>query len=152
MRDRLFTPAARKALTLSRQEAQRDFSTVIDTQHLLRGILQLQKNEGLGIQALHRPNVDLQRIRTELDRIVAPGADSRDPLAQPPYSAASTRAIEIADDLGRQNGQETISTASLLLALFRITDGNALRALNALKVTEQDVRKVLEELSERESS
>src|SRR5262245_17557573 len=68
-----FTDRARKVMQLANQEAQRFNHEYIGTEHILLGLVK----EGAGVAAhvLKNLDMDLRRIRLELEKIVQSGPD-----------------------------------------------------------------------------
>lgn len=63
-----FSPKVSQILAFSREEATRLASTSVGPEHLLLGIL--REKEGIVIDLLHRLNVDIPRIKEELEQRV----------------------------------------------------------------------------------
>jgi ATP-dependent Clp protease ATP-binding subunit ClpA len=69
-----FTPPAKRVLELSLREALQLGHNYIGTEHILLGIL--REGENVGAQALVRMGADLNRVRPEVIRLVAPAAEA----------------------------------------------------------------------------
>src|SRR5262245_1698467 len=67
-----FTDRARKVLQLANQEAQRHNHEYIGTEHILLAIIQ---DTGVAANVLKYLNVDLQKVRQEVEKIVQSGPD-----------------------------------------------------------------------------
>jgi ATP-dependent Clp protease ATP-binding subunit ClpC len=117
-----FSDRARKALELADQEARRFQHEYIGTEHLLLGLL--QAGPGVGVSALTNLNVDLDRLRHQVEVIMqpGPGTSPRDPL---PMTPRSKKALEFAMDEARRLKQEYVGTEHLLLGLRMEQEGVA---------------------------
>ena len=67
-----FTDQSRKALNLARQEAQRFNHLYIGTEHILLGLV--KGGSGTAADVLESLNVDLKRLRIEIEKLVQPRA------------------------------------------------------------------------------
>ena len=63
-----FTDRARKVMGLARQEAQRFNHEYIGTEHILLGLV--KEGSGVAANVLKNMNVDLKKIRVEIEKIV----------------------------------------------------------------------------------
>ena len=72
-----YTDRFRRVIALANREAQRFNHEYIGTEHLLLGLLKegLATASGLGANILIKLNVDLRKIRLEVERIVKEGPD-----------------------------------------------------------------------------
>ncbi len=61
------TSRMKRVIELSFEEAQRDASDYVHTQHLLVGLLLMK--DGLGAHVLHDLGVTVERVRSEIDRL-----------------------------------------------------------------------------------
>jgi ATP-dependent Clp protease ATP-binding subunit ClpC len=66
-----FTDRARKCMGLARQEAQRFNHDYIGTEHILLGIV--QEGSGVAARVLKNLDVDLKKIRQEVEKLVSTG-------------------------------------------------------------------------------
>ncbi|MEO0651451.1 MAG: Clp protease N-terminal domain-containing protein, partial [Planctomycetota bacterium] len=66
-----FTDRAKKVMNLARQEAQRFNHEYLGTEHILLGLV----HEGSGVAAnvLRQMNIDLAKIRSEVEKLVKTG-------------------------------------------------------------------------------
>ena len=88
-----FTDRARKVMGLARQEAQRFNHEYIGTEHILLGLVQ----EGTGVAAtvLKRLNVDLNKIRLQIEKIVHVGPN-RSLIGHLPFTPRAKSVLEFA--------------------------------------------------------
>src|SRR5437867_3144972 len=66
-----FTQRARRVLTFAQEEAQRFNHNYIGTEHLLLGLV--REGEGVAARVLTSMGVDLELVRTQVERIVGRG-------------------------------------------------------------------------------
>ena len=69
-----FTDRARRVVVLAQEEARMLNHNYIGTEHILLGIL--REGENVGAQALVRMGADVNRVRPEVIRLVAPAAEA----------------------------------------------------------------------------
>src|SRR6202790_3390051 len=69
-----FTDRARKVMQLSNQEAQRFNHEYIGTEHILLGLI--KEAGGVAANVLRHLDIDLRKVRLEIERIVQSGPDS----------------------------------------------------------------------------
>jgi ATP-dependent Clp protease ATP-binding subunit ClpC len=122
-----FTERARTVMRLSRQEAQRLKSEFIGTEHVLLGIL--QEGDGVAAKVLKNLQVDLKRIRQEIDKLITPSKGGSVELGQLPFSPRVKKAVEYAGDASVRFGHDVISTEHLLLGLLKEREGIAAHIL-----------------------
>jgi len=139
-----FTERARKVMSRARQEAQRLSSELIETEHILLGII--QEGGGVAAKALRNLNVDLKRIRQEIEKLIIPSWSPTVTLGQLPFSPRAKRVIELAGEAASQLGHDVICTEHLLLGLARERDGIAARVLAGLCLGPSAVEEAIREL------
>ena len=91
-----FNERARKVISLARQEAQKSNHECIGTEHILLGLV--SAGEGVAVKVLKNLNVDLKKIRMEIEHLVSPRAPTIQ-LGQLPFSPRAKRVLELAQDL-----------------------------------------------------
>ena len=69
-----FTDRARKVMALANQEAQRFNHEYIGTEHILLGLV--KEGSGVGANVLKRIDVDLRKVRLEVEKLVKSGPDT----------------------------------------------------------------------------
>src|SRR6185503_18844582 len=108
-----FTERARKAMSLSRQEAQRLNSEFIGTEHILLGII--QEGGGVAAKVLKNFKVDLRQVRLEIERLIIPSTSPTVTLGQMPFSPRAKRVTELASEAANLLDHDVIGTEHLLL-------------------------------------
>ncbi len=139
-----FTERARKVMSLARQEAQRLNSEFIGTEHILLGII--QEGGGVAAKVLKNLNVDLKRIRQEIERLISPATSPTVTLGQLPFSPRAKRVIELAGEAATQLGHDVIGTEHLLLGLLKENEGIAAQVLTNLGLKLDEVRDMVLEV------
>jgi ATP-dependent Clp protease ATP-binding subunit ClpC len=138
-----FTDRARKVINLARQEAQKLNHDYIGTEHVLLGLVQ----EGTGVAAnvLRNLDIDLKKIRLELEKFVKSGSPTMT-VGQLPFTPRAKRVLELAVEEANNLNHNYIGTEHLLLGLLREHDGYAARVLMSLGVKLEDVREEVMEI------
>ncbi|MBI2930915.1 MAG: AAA family ATPase, partial [Planctomycetes bacterium] len=139
-----FTERARKVMSLARQEAQRLNSEFIGTEHILLGII--QEGGGVAAKVLKNLNVDLKRIRQEIEKLITPSSSPTVTLGQLPFSPRAKRVIELAGEAASQLGHDVIGTEHLLLGLLKENEGIAAQVLTNLGLKLDEVRDMVLEV------
>jgi ATP-dependent Clp protease ATP-binding subunit ClpC len=93
-----FTPRAKKILELSLREALTTGSEVIDTQHLLLGLI--DEGDGVGAQILQRLGATTQAVREAVTTLAdsEPAAEATEAPGPQPRAVSMTRQLRIRPD------------------------------------------------------
>ncbi len=110
-----FTDRARNVMRLANQEAQRFNHEYVGTEHVLLGLI---SETGVATTVLQNLNVDLPRIRLEVEKLIQSGPDMVT-MGRLPVTPAAKRAIENAMQECRKLEHNQIDTEHLLLGLLR---------------------------------
>src|SRR5256885_3713019 len=132
-----FTERARKVMSLARQEAQRFNHDYIGTEHILLGLV--QEGSGVAAQVLKNMGIDLNKIRTEVEKIVKTGP-SMVQMGQLPFTPRAKKVLELSMEEAGNLGHNYIGTEHLLLGLIKENEGIAAQVLMNLGVKLEDVR------------
>ena len=132
-----FTDRARKVIQLANQEAQRFNHDSVGTEHILLGII--KEGSGVAANVLRNLNVDLKKIRLEVEKIVPEGSNTAI-MGKLPYTPRAKRVIELAGEEARHLGHNYVGTEHLLLGLIRESEGVAARVLLNLGLKLDEVR------------
>jgi len=138
-----FTDRARKVLALANQEAQRFNHEYVGTEHILLGLV--KEGSGVAANVLKNLDVDLRKIRLEIEKIVQPGPDSVI-MGKLPYTPRSKKVLEFAIEEAKGLGHNYIGTEHVLLGVIREHDGVAAQVLMNLGLKLEDVREELLDL------
>ena len=132
-----FTDRARKVMGLANKEAQRFNHEYIGTEHILLGLI--KEGSGVAANVLRNLEIDLRKIRLEVEKIVQSGPDTV-AMGKLPYTPRAKKVIELAFEEARSLGHNYVGTEHLLLGLLREQEGVAARVLINLGVRLDDVR------------
>src|SRR6202453_2780453 len=132
-----FTDRARKVMQLANQEAQRFNHEYIGTEHILLGLVK----EGTGVAAnvLKNLDIDLRKIRLEVEKIVQAGPDMVT-MGKLPQTPRAKKVIEYSVEEARNLNHNYVGTEHLLLGLLREQEGVAAQVLMNLGLKLEDVR------------
>jgi len=132
-----FTDRARKVMQLANSEAQRLNHEYIGTEHILLGLI--KEGSGVAANTLKNLDVDLRKVRQEVERIVVSGPD-RVKLGKLPHTPQAKKVLEHSIEEARLLKHNYVGTEHLLLGLLREQDGVAAQVLMNLGLKLEDVR------------
>jgi len=132
-----FTDRARKVMALANQEAQRFNHEYIGTEHILLGLV--KEGSGVGANVLKNLEVDLRKVRLEVEKLVKSGPDMVT-MGKLPQTPRAKKVIEYAIEEARQLNHNYVGTEHLLLGLLREQDGVAAQVLMNLGIKLEEVR------------
>ena len=132
-----FTDRARKVMALANQEAQRFNHEYIGTEHILLGLV--KEGSGVGANVLKNLDVDLRKVRLEVEKLVKSGPDMVT-MGKLPQTPRAKKVIEYAIEEARSLNHNYVGTEHLLLGLLREQDGVAAQVLMNLGLKLEDVR------------
>ncbi|MFQ5964861.1 MAG: ATP-dependent Clp protease ATP-binding subunit [Candidatus Scalinduaceae bacterium] len=138
-----FTDRARKVMALAREEAKRFNHEYIGTEHILLGLV--KEGSGVAANVLQNMDIDLKKIRLEVEKIVQAGPDLVS-VGQLPFTPRVKKVLEYAMEEARAMGHNYIGTEHQLLGLLREQEGVAAQVLLNLGVKLEDVREEVVEL------
>jgi len=132
-----FTDRARKVMQLANQEAQRFNHEYIGTEHILLGLV--KEDSGVVANVLKNLDIDLRKIRLEVEKIVQSGPDMVT-MGKLPHTPRAKKVLELAIEEARNLNHNYVGTEHLLLGLLRDQEGVATRVLINLGLKLEDVR------------
>ena len=132
-----FTDRARKVMALANQEAQRFNHEYIGTEHVLLGLV--KEGGGVGANVLKNLDLDLRKIRLEVEKLVKSGPDMVT-MGKLPQTPRAKKVIEYSIEEARSLNHNYVGTEHLLLGLLREQDGIAAQVLMNLGLKLEDVR------------
>src|SRR5512136_1705856 len=132
-----FTDRARKVMALANQEAQRFNHEYIGTEHILLGLV--KEGSGVGANVLKNLDVDLRKVRLEVEKLVKRGPDMVT-MGKLPQTPRAKKVIEYAIEEARNLNHNYVGTEHLLLGLLREQDGVSAQVLMNLGLKLEDVR------------
>ena len=144
-----FSERARRVLSLAQEEAQRFNHNYIGTEHVLLGLA--RDTEGVAAKVLANHNVELSKIRSAVDFIIARGDRpiSDDMIGLTPRAK---KVIELAVDEARKQGHHYIGTEHLLIGLMREGDGIGSNVLESLDLSLDTIREETQNVLSRSAS
>jgi ATP-dependent Clp protease ATP-binding subunit ClpC len=132
-----FTDRARKVMQLANQEAQRFNHEYIGTEHLLLGLV--KEGSGVAANVLKNLDVDLRKIRLEVEKLVQSGPEMVT-MGKLPQTPRAKKVIEYSMEEARQLNHNYVGTEHILLGLLREQEGVAAQVLMNLGMKLEDVR------------
>jgi len=132
-----FTDRARKVMALANQEAQRFNHEYIGTEHILLGLV--KEGSGVGANVLKNLDVDIKKLRLEIEKLVKSGPDMVT-MGKLPQTPRAKKVIEFAIEEARALNHNYIGTEHILLGLLRETEGIAAQVLMNLGLRLEEVR------------
>ncbi len=132
-----FTDRARKVMALANQEAQRFNHDNIGTEHLLLGLV--KEGSGVGATVLKNLDVDIKKLRLEVEKYVKSGPDMVT-MGKLPQTPRAKKVIEYAIEEARALNHNYVGTEHILLGLLREQEGIAAQVLMGLGLKLEDLR------------
>ena len=132
-----FTDRARKVMHLANQEAQRFNHEYVGTEHMLLGLI--KEGSGVAANVLKNLEIDLRKIRNEVEKIVQAGPEMVT-MGKLPQTPRAKKAIEYAIEEARNLNHNYVGTEHLLLGLLREQEGVAAQVLLNLQLKLDEVR------------
>ena len=132
-----FTDRARKVMALANQEAQRFNHEYIGTEHILLGLV--KEGNGVGANVLRNLDVDVKKLRLEIEKLVKSGPDMVT-MGKLPQTPRAKKVIEFAIEEARSLNHNYVGTEHILLGLLRESEGVAAQVLMNLGLKLEDVR------------
>ena len=132
-----FTDRARKVMALANQEAQRFNHEYIGTEHILLGLV--KEGSGVGATVLKNLEVDIKKLRLEVEKLVKSGPDMVT-MGKLPQTPKAKKVIEYAIEEARALNHNYVGTEHILLGLLREAEGIAAQVLMNLGLKLEEVR------------
>jgi len=132
-----FTDRARKVMQLANQEAQRFNHEYIGTEHVLLGLI--KEGSGVAANVLKNLDVDLRKIRLEVEKLVQSGPDMVT-MGKLPQTPRAKKVIEYSMEEARNLSHNYVGTEHILLGLLREQEGVAAQVLMNLGLKLEEVR------------
>ena len=132
-----FTDRARKVMQLANQEAQRFNHEYIGTEHVLLGLI--KEGSGVAANVLKNLDIDLRKIRMEVEKLVQSGPDMVT-MGKLPQTPRAKKVIEYSMEEARNLNHNYVGTEHILLGLLREQEGVAAQVLMNLGLKLEDVR------------
>ena len=132
-----FTDRARKVMALANQEAQRFNHEYIGTEHILLGLV--KEGSGVGATVLKNLDVDIKKLRLEIEKHVKSGPDMVT-MGKLPQTPRAKKVIEYAIEEARALNHNYVGTEHILLGILRESEGIAAQVLMHIGLKLEDVR------------
>ncbi len=132
-----FTDEARKVMALANQEAQRFNHEYIDTEHILLGLV--KEGSGVGPTVLKNLDVDIKKLRFEIEKHVKRGPDMVT-IEKLPQTPRAKKVIEYTIEEARALNHNYIGTEHILLGILRESEGIAAQVLMHIGLNLEAVR------------
>ncbi|MBC8421627.1 NDP-hexose 4-ketoreductase, partial [bacterium] len=101
------TDRARKVMALANQEAQRFNHEYIGTEHILLGLV--KEGSGVGANVLKHLEIDLRKVRLEVEKLVKSGPDMVT-MGKLPQTPRAKKVIEYAIEEARSLNHNYVGT------------------------------------------
>jgi len=132
-----FTDRVRKVFKCANEEARRFNHEYIGTEHILLGLI--KEGSGVAANALRNLDIDLRKIRLEMEKLIQSGPDMVT-MGKLPQTPRAKKVIEYAMEEARNLGHKCVGTEHILLGLLREDEGVAAQILMNLGLTLETVR------------
>ena len=132
------TPRAQQAITLAKNEAKHYNADCIGTEHLLLGIIVL--GSGVAVNALVNMGVDLETIRTAIEKLSPSSDNPPEPDTEIPFTPRVKKTLALALREAKALNYHYIGTEHLLLGLLKEGEGIAAQVLRSLNVDVESIR------------
>ncbi len=143
-----FTRAARQALKLAQQEAERMNHAQVGTEHLLLGLL--SEESGTASQVLHKLGLQDGDVKHLVERLSTmpkrPSLFSK----ELDLTSRTQTVLKLAKEEARNRGDSRIDTHHILLGLMKHGNSTAVDVLSKLGVTDDQIRHYTDRVVERE--
>jgi len=132
-----FTDRSLKVMALANHRAQQWNHEYISTEHILFGLI--EEGSGAGVRVLKNLGVDIDKLRSEVEKLV-----NRDPdmvtHGKLPQSPRAKKVIAWAIEECRSLKHNSVGTEHILLGLLRESEGIAAQVLMNLGLQIEQVR------------
>ena len=137
-----FTDRARRVVVLAQEEARMLNHNYIGTEHILLGLI--HEGEGVAAKALESLGISLDAVRQQVEEIIGQGQQA--PSGHIPFTPRAKKVLELSLREALQLGHNYIGTEHILLGLIREGEGVAARALESLGISQEAVRRQVQEM------
>jgi ATP-dependent Clp protease ATP-binding subunit ClpC len=124
-------------MQLANQEAQRFNHEYIGTEHILLGLV--KEGAGVAAEIFKRRDIDLRKVRLEVEKIVQSGPDMVT-MGKLPQTPRAKKVIEYSIEEARNLNHNYVGTEHVLLGLLREGEGVGGQVLTNLGLELEDVR------------
>ena len=142
-----YSERARQAIRFAHQEAARLGHDHISTGHLLLGLI--RQGEGAAIQILKDANVDLEKIKSEIESLMEDRGRSST-IGKIQFSSKTNSALKYAEKESDSMGHKYVGTEHILIGLLLENEGVAGKALAKYNIDISHVRDVARSITTNE--
>ncbi len=147
--DANFSARAKDVLSFSREEALRLGNDYLGVEHILLGIL--REGEGLAIKLLLEFQVDLKRIRLELEKTLKENRVKSITANNIPLVRQAEKVLKITYLEAKLFKSSKVGTEHILLAILREENNLATRTLSKYGVIYENIKEELEAMIEEQN-
>jgi ATP-dependent Clp protease ATP-binding subunit ClpC len=133
-----FSPRVKDLISHSRDEAVRLMNEFVGAEHLLLGLIRL--NEGTGVHILQEFNLDLNKVKAEVEKILSKSSVSYIANLNLPLLKQTENIIKQSYLEAKEFKSPFIGTEHLLLTILRNEDSVACQVLNKYGVMYENAR------------
>lgn len=133
-----FSPRVKDLISHSRDEAVRLMNEFVGAEHLLLGLIRL--NEGTGVHILQEFNLDLNKVKAEVEKILSKSSVSYIANLNLPLLKQTENIIKQSYLEAKEFKSPVIGTEHLLLTILRNEDSVACQVLNKYGVMYENAR------------
>jgi ATP-dependent Clp protease ATP-binding subunit ClpC len=133
-----FSPRVKDLISHSRDEAVRLMNEFVGAEHLLLGLIRL--NEGTGVHILQEFNLDLNQVKTEVEKILSKSSVTYIANLNLPLLKQTENIIKQSYLEAKEFKSPVIGTEHLLLTILRNEDSVACQVLNKYGVMYENAR------------
>lgn len=132
-----YTDRARKVLQLANQEGHRFNHASLGPEHILLGLV--KESCGIAANVIKSLEIDLQTVRTEVERLVTPTPGTVT-MGKLPHEPLYKKVLEFAEEEACSLAHNYVGTEHILLGLLRVEEGIAAQVFKKLGLTVVDMR------------
>ena len=133
-----FSPRVKDLISHSRDEAVRLMNEFVGAEHLLLGLIRL--NEGTGVHILQEFNLDLAKVKAEVEKILSKSSVTYIANLNLPLLKQTENIIKQSYLEAKEFKSPVIGTEHLLLTILRNEDSVACQVLNKYGVMYENAR------------
>jgi ATP-dependent Clp protease ATP-binding subunit ClpC len=140
-----FSPRVKDVIAFSKEEAFRLNNDFIGVEHLLLGMI--REGEGKGIKIIQEFNIDLNKIKLEIENIVMSSPSVSNNLGYNiPLVKQAEKVLKVTYLEAKSCKSSVIGTEHILLSILKNNDSSACALLNKYGIIYENVRNELENM------
>lgn len=138
-----FTDRSKKVFNLAEQEAKRLNHEYLGTEHVLLGLI--KEGSGVGATVLKNYDLNLEKLRTELEKLVRPGSETIT-MGKLPYTPRAKKLVENAIEYARSLSHDYVGTEHILYGVVADTECISSQILQNFELNTEKIQKGIEDL------